>query len=182
VQQDTHASELKKKDSDLAAEQARHAKEVFDLVTRHHASLAGPASAARAAATPIRGSRRAGRARRHQPHAAAIGAAHGAFQSLFRDLEEHHGCGHFDRQHVGGPSGQGNTLRIVNEGPNVVFISVGSGAQTATLPTGTAAATCTAVMPGDTSLSIAPDAVYNISAICRASQTATLTVQVGEGV
>jgi hypothetical protein len=40
VQQDTHASELKKKDSDLAAEQARHAKEVFDLVTRHHASLA----------------------------------------------------------------------------------------------------------------------------------------------
>jgi hypothetical protein len=78
--------------------------------------------------------------------------------------------------------GQGNTLRIVNEGPNVVFISVGSGAQTATLPTGTAAATCTAVMPGDTSLSIAPDAVYNISAICRASQTATLTVQVGEGV
>jgi hypothetical protein len=40
VQQDTHASELKKKDSDMAAEQARHAKEVFDLVTRHHASLA----------------------------------------------------------------------------------------------------------------------------------------------
>jgi hypothetical protein len=77
--------------------------------------------------------------------------------------------------------GQGNTLRIVNEGPNVAFISVGAGTQTATLPNATPTATSTPVMPGDTSLSIPGDAVYNISAICRASQTATLSVQVTEG-
>lgn len=77
---------------------------------------------------------------------------------------------------------QGKTLRIVNEGPNVAFISVGSGAQTAALPNATPTATSTPVMPGDTSLCIPGDAIYNISAVCRASQTATLTVQVGEGV
>jgi hypothetical protein len=76
---------------------------------------------------------------------------------------------------------KGNSLRIVNEGPNVAFISVGSGAQVATLPNATVTATSTPVMPGDTTLSIANDQVYNISAICRATQTATLSVQVGEG-
>lgn len=75
----------------------------------------------------------------------------------------------------------GKTLRIVNEGPNVAFISVGSGTQVATLPNATPTATSTPVMPGDTSLSIDASAVLNISAVCRASQTATLTVQVGEG-
>lgn len=79
--------------------------------------------------------------------------------------------------------GQGNTLRIVNEGPNVCWVSVGSGAQTATLPSAvTPVATCTPIMPGDVSLTIPADAVYNISAICRASQTARLSVQVGEGI
>lgn len=75
----------------------------------------------------------------------------------------------------------GKSIRIVNEGPNIAFISVGSGTQTATLPNATPTATSTPVMPGDTSLSIPGDAIYNISAVCRASQTATLTVQVGEG-
>lgn len=79
--------------------------------------------------------------------------------------------------------GQGNTLRIVNEGPNVAFISVGTGTQTATLPaTSSPVATCTPVMPGDTSLGIASDQVYNISAITRSGQTARLSVSVGEGV
>ena len=77
---------------------------------------------------------------------------------------------------------QGNTLRIVNEGPNVAFISVGSGAQTATLPNATATATSFPVVVGDSSFTIPNDQVYNISAICRATQTATLTVSVGEGV
>lgn len=76
---------------------------------------------------------------------------------------------------------QGKTLRIVNEGPNVAFISVGSGAQVATLPNATPTFTSVPVMPGDTSLSIDASAVQNISAVCRASQTATLTVQVSEG-
>ena len=92
----------------------------------------------------------------------------------------------------------GNTIRICNEGPNVAFISVGTGAQTATLPNATATATSTPVLPGtDISLTIPkptatsnPDNVtakwtaavpLNISAICRASGTATLDVQVGEG-
>lgn len=78
--------------------------------------------------------------------------------------------------------GTGNTLRIVNEGPNVCWISVGSSAQTATLPaTSSPVATCVPVMPGDTSLGIPNDAVYNISAITRAGQTARLSVSVGEG-
>lgn len=78
--------------------------------------------------------------------------------------------------------GQGNTVRIVNEGPNIAFVSIGSGTQTATLPNATATATSTPVLPGtDISLTIPNDAVYNISAICRASGTATLDVQVGEG-
>jgi hypothetical protein len=78
--------------------------------------------------------------------------------------------------------GKGNTLRIVNEGPNVCFIHVASGVATAVLPGAGALATCTPIMPGDTSLGIPADAIQNISAICRAGQSATLTVQVGEGV
>lgn len=78
--------------------------------------------------------------------------------------------------------GIGNTLRIVNEGPNVCFISVGSGAQTATLPNATSTVTSTPVAVGDTSLSIpVGETALNISAICRASATALLSVQVTEG-
>lgn len=74
----------------------------------------------------------------------------------------------------------GNTIRIVNEGPNVAYVSIGAAAQTATLPTGTAAATCTAVLPSsDITMSI-PDGRQNISAIARTG-TASLNVQVGEG-
>jgi len=89
----------------------------------------------------------------------------------------------------------GSSIRIINEGPNVAFISVGTGSQTATLPNATATATSTPVLAGsDIILSIPkPEAtangtggytaptVLNISAICRAAGTATLDVQVGEG-
>ena len=78
--------------------------------------------------------------------------------------------------------GQGNSVRIVNEGPNVAFVSIGLGTQTATLPNASPTATSTPVAVGDCVLGIPQDAVYNISAICRAGQTATLSVQVGEGV
>lgn len=78
---------------------------------------------------------------------------------------------------------QGSVLRVVNEGPNVAFISVGSGTQTATLPNATPTATSMPILPGeDASFSLPSDAIYNISAICRAAGTATLDVQVGEGV
>ncbi len=78
--------------------------------------------------------------------------------------------------------GQGNTLRIVNEGPNVAFVSIGAGAQTAVLPNSTPTATSTPILSGtDVSFTIPNDQVYNISAICRANSTALLDVQVGEG-
>lgn len=78
--------------------------------------------------------------------------------------------------------GQGNSLRIVNEGPNIAFVSVGSGAQVATLPSSvTPVATCTPVPPGDYVFTLPGDAIYNVSAVCRASQTARLSIQVGEG-
>jgi len=86
----------------------------------------------------------------------------------------------------------GNTVRIVNEGPNHAFVSIGTGAQTATLPNATPTATSTPVLAGsDVSFTIPnPQAdsnvgaatPLNISAICRASGTATLDVSVGEGV
>lgn len=76
----------------------------------------------------------------------------------------------------------GNSVRVVNEGPNIAFVSIGSGAQTATLPNATPTATSTPVLASSSVvLSIPNDAVYNISAICRAAGTATLSVQVGEG-
>lgn len=78
--------------------------------------------------------------------------------------------------------GAGSTVRIVNEGPNYCWVSIGSGTQTATLPDGsTPTATSTPVPIGDISLSIPDGSTLNISAICRASQTARLSVQVGEG-
>jgi flagellar capping protein FliD len=77
---------------------------------------------------------------------------------------------------------KGNTIRIVNEGPNQAFISVGTGAQTATLPNATPTGTSTEVLAGsDVSFSLPSDSIQNISAICRASGTALLVVQVGEG-
>lgn len=79
--------------------------------------------------------------------------------------------------------GQGSKVRIVNEGPYVCWVSIGSGSQTATLPaTSSPVATCTPVAVGDCILTIPSDAVYNIAAICRSTQTARLSVQVGEGV
>jgi len=79
--------------------------------------------------------------------------------------------------------GQGAAVRIVNEGPNIAFVSIGAGTQTATLPNAGPTATSTPVLAGsDVTFTIASDAVYNISAICRAAGTATLDVQVGEGI
>lgn len=92
----------------------------------------------------------------------------------------------------------GNTLRVVNDGPNTAFISVGTGSQTATVPaTSNPVATCTPILAGeDASFTIAnPQAApsgggssgnftaptaLNISAIT-AVGTATLYVSVGDG-
>ena len=75
----------------------------------------------------------------------------------------------------------GNSVRVVNEGPNHAFISIGVGAQTATLPNATQTATSTPVLAGeDVVLSIPASGSLQISAITRTG-TATLDVQVGEG-
>lgn len=82
--------------------------------------------------------------------------------------------------------GQGNILRLVNEGPNNCYISITNKDITAaaTLPsTSTAANTSVPVLAGsDISLSISPYEVQNIAVICRAASTCVLLVSVGEGV
>lgn len=81
------------------------------------------------------------------------------------------------------PGVAGNSLRVVNEGPNTAFISIGTTSQTATVPaTSSPVATCTPVLPGsDVVFTVPADAVQNISAIT-ATGTATLYVSVGEGI
>lgn len=75
----------------------------------------------------------------------------------------------------------GNQIRIVNEGPNHAFVSIGVGSQTATLPNATATATSTPVLAGeDVVFSIPNSAILSFSAITR-SGTATLYIQCGEG-
>ena len=81
------------------------------------------------------------------------------------------------------PLSKGNVTRIVNEGPNIVFIALGALAVLATLPTtGNGTGTSTPVLVGeDVVFSRNPDVELYISTICRAAGTATLTVQCGEG-
>lgn len=72
-------------------------------------------------------------------------------------------------------------IRVVNEGPNIAFLSIGKTGATATLPAAGATKTCDAVLAGaDIILTLSPSHRY-ISAICRASGTATLSVYVGRG-
>lgn len=77
----------------------------------------------------------------------------------------------------------GNSVRLVNEGPDDVFICIAATATAATLPNATPTATSTPVLAGsDISLSIPNAAAMYISAICRSGKTALLDVQVGEGI
>ena len=97
----------------------------------------------------------------------------------------------------------GDSIRIVNEGPNTAFVSIGTGTQVATLPNATPTATSTPVLagsdvvftipsPANTSQVAATEPAIgsvfatatplNISAICRSGGTALLDVQVGQGV
>lgn len=75
----------------------------------------------------------------------------------------------------------GTTLRLVNEGPNVCYISTGGSTVVATVPTGSFVNTCTPVLSGsDITLTFGPTDSY-IAAICQATQTATLRVSIGSG-
>lgn len=78
----------------------------------------------------------------------------------------------------------GSAVRIVNEGPNVAFVSIGVGSQTATLPPTALPGLVTSTPIGltiETVLTIPAYDNVQISAICRAAQTAQLNIQVGEG-
>ena len=81
------------------------------------------------------------------------------------------------------PTSQGSGVRVVNEGPSVVFIAIGASTVLATLPTtGTGAVTCTPVLVGeDVIFARNPYTDTFISTICRSAGTAVLTVQCGEG-
>ncbi len=81
------------------------------------------------------------------------------------------------------PLSDGNSIRIVNEGPNIVFVALGASDVAATLPTtGVGTRTCTAVLSG-TDITLRRDPLVDkyISTICRAAGTGTLSVYVGEG-
>jgi len=77
----------------------------------------------------------------------------------------------------------GNVVRIFNGGTVPAYVSIGTGTQTATVPTtGAGAATCTVIPAGwAVTLSIPNDSAQNISGIT-GSGTANLDVYVGEGV
>lgn len=76
----------------------------------------------------------------------------------------------------------GSTLRICNTGLEHAYIHITTGTAVATVPTGTAAATCTPVMAGtDIVLGLTTGDTLNISAITSSGST-TLVIQVGEGV
>jgi hypothetical protein len=79
--------------------------------------------------------------------------------------------------------GNGSVIRIVNEGPNIVFVALGGPTVAATLPgSGDGTITSTAVLAGsDVVFSRDTTTETYISTICRASGTATLTVMTGEG-
>lgn len=79
--------------------------------------------------------------------------------------------------------GHGNSVRIVNEGPDNCYFSIGEGEQIATLPpTLTPTSTCIPIPSGEDCTFTLPDTqTYNISAICRGTGTAVILVQVGEG-
>lgn len=81
------------------------------------------------------------------------------------------------------PQGTGNAIRIVNEGPNVVFVALGASDVAATLPTtGVGARTCTAILASSSVvLRRDPQKDTHISTICRATGTGTLSVYLGEG-
>ena len=75
----------------------------------------------------------------------------------------------------------GNTVRIVNEGPNNAYVAISAAGTTATVPTGTAAATETPVLAGtDIALDIDGMTQMMICAIT-ATGSATLRMQVSDG-
>jgi hypothetical protein len=77
----------------------------------------------------------------------------------------------------------GENVRLINAGPNNCFVSIGPGAQTATLPNSTPTRTSVPVLAGtDIVLSIENHVQCNLSGICASGETATLYASVGSGI
>lgn len=79
--------------------------------------------------------------------------------------------------------GRGNSIRILNEGPNNAYFSVGLTTQTATLPPTVTPNSTSAPIPAgeDCTFTLPSTDTYKISVVCRATETAVVIVQVGEG-
>lgn len=79
-------------------------------------------------------------------------------------------------------AGSGFQMRIVNEGPNVAFFATSpNGVVLATLPAAGTTTTCTAILSGEDATFTLSSTDKFISAICRSTQTAVLSVYVGVG-
>lgn len=78
-------------------------------------------------------------------------------------------------------SNSGNTLRVVNEGPNAVFICVAdtAAAAVATLPADGSVSSCFVGINADVTFAIPNDSAKFVSAICRTG-TATVLFYAGE--
>ena len=82
------------------------------------------------------------------------------------------------------PIGSNKNLRIVNTSYNIVYLSVGIGTQTATIPSSTATKTCTPLL-AQSDLTFSVDNIsedVQISAICDTGNTATILVSYGDGI
>ena len=75
-----------------------------------------------------------------------------------------------------------NSVRLVNEGPNNCYIAMGTGAQTAVVPSATASRKATPVLAGsDVVLSVPWSTALHMATICESAQTSLLRVSLGEG-
>lgn len=77
-----------------------------------------------------------------------------------------------------------STIRLTNIGMNPCYVAIGSGDQTATVPTTTAAITCNPVPAGgDITLTTSMLGIdLQIAAICDTGQATTLIVSTGAGI
>lgn len=77
-------------------------------------------------------------------------------------------------------SNPGNTLRVVNEGPNAAFIAVDDRSTvTATVPSNGVTTSCYVAANADVTFSIPNDSAKYVSAICRTG-TAVMEFYAGE--
>ena len=77
---------------------------------------------------------------------------------------------------LGSAPNTGSVVRLVNEGPNRCYVHLAGTGAVATVPDGTPIASATPVLAGEDVILSVSSAQTHISAITRASETATLIV------